>query len=112
MEKAFTGGDNSGMTATDTVKNNCYKVAKALAGPTGADALAVALAEHFVKTYPLVSAHLPHRRVVRTPQEAVLQEVVGGITSHGGERSPKHATGLSSPSPPPVADVAACTGRR
>lgn len=56
MEKAFTGGDNTGMTATDTVKNNCYKVCKALAGPTGADALAVSLAEHFIKNYPLVSA--------------------------------------------------------
>jgi urate oxidase len=54
MEKAFTAGDNSGMTATDTVKNNIYKVAKGQSKPVSADAFAVALAEHFVRTYPLV----------------------------------------------------------
>lgn len=57
MERAFTHGDNAGMTATDTVKNNVYKVAKAAAQPLSPDAFAVALAEHFLKTYPLVRTH-------------------------------------------------------
>ena len=70
MDKAFTAGDNAGMTATDTVKNNTYKVAKALPGPTGADAFAVALAEHFVKTYPLVSGHTAPRLASRRPGSA------------------------------------------
>ena len=71
MEKAFTAGDNSGMTATDTVKNNIYKVAKGQSKPVSADAFAVALAEHFVRTYPLV----------RTPRVA-LARTVGGCPTH------------------------------
>lgn len=56
MERAYTDGDNSGMTATDTIRNSVYLVAKGLAECCSVEAFAVRLAEYFVTTYPLVSA--------------------------------------------------------
>lgn len=68
MERAYTHGDNTGMTATDTVKNTArgklavqppshvapqvYAVAKAQTERCSPEHFAVALAEHFVATYP------------------------------------------------------------
>jgi urate oxidase len=85
MAQAYLAGDNSGMTATDTVKNTArgawlarqspdpschsrkaaharpcqqvYHVAKLQKQRCSADAFAVALAEHFVATYPLARGH-------------------------------------------------------
>ena len=44
------------MTATDTCRNNVYHVAKQMTQRCSADQFAVALAEHMVSSYPLVSA--------------------------------------------------------
>lgn len=55
MEPAYTHGDNTGMTATDTQKNTVYYVAKGLARPTAPERFAELLAEHFIQEYPLVS---------------------------------------------------------
>lgn len=55
MEQAFFVGDNSGMTATDTQKNTVYVVAKRMSTKCTIEEYAVALAQHFVATYPLVS---------------------------------------------------------
>lgn len=70
MEHAYKDGDNAGMTATDTQKNTVYIVAKRMSERCTADQFAVALAQHFVRTYPLVTKakvwveQKPWRRVV------------------------------------------------
>eukprot|EP00188_Purpureofilum_apyrenoidigerum_P005191 Plantae.Rhodophyta-Purpureofilum_apyrenoidigerum.ctg6531.p1 GENE.Plantae.Rhodophyta-Purpureofilum_apyrenoidigerum.ctg6531~~Plantae.Rhodophyta-Purpureofilum_apyrenoidigerum.ctg6531.p1 ORF type:complete len:315 (+),score=53.43 Plantae.Rhodophyta-Purpureofilum_apyrenoidigerum.ctg6531:86-1030(+) len=53
-EKAFTEGDNSLVISTDTVKNNCYVVAKAneMLSP---ESYSIALASHMLKEYEFVS---------------------------------------------------------
>lgn len=55
MEQAFLAGDNTGMTATDTQKNTVYVVAKRMAKRCSIEQYAIALAQHFVHTYPRVS---------------------------------------------------------
>lgn len=55
MEKAFTHGDNTGMTATDTQKNTVYVIAKQQQQRCSAEHFATELAKHFIKTYPRVS---------------------------------------------------------
>lgn len=55
MERAFTDGDNTGMTPTDTCKNTCYFVAKQCSQRTSPELYAIKLASHFIETYPLVS---------------------------------------------------------
>eukprot|EP00199_Chlamydomonas_sp_CCMP681_P005584 CAMPEP_0119102204 /NCGR_PEP_ID=MMETSP1180-20130426/1031_1 /TAXON_ID=3052 ORGANISM="Chlamydomonas cf sp, Strain CCMP681" /NCGR_SAMPLE_ID=MMETSP1180 /ASSEMBLY_ACC=CAM_ASM_000741 /LENGTH=261 /DNA_ID=CAMNT_0007086447 /DNA_START=94 /DNA_END=879 /DNA_ORIENTATION=- len=55
MEKAFINGDNTGMTATDTQKNTVYVVAQRMNKRCTMEEYAIALAQHFVKQYPLVS---------------------------------------------------------
>lgn len=55
MERAYTEGDNAGMTATDTMKNTVFQVAKAQARPCSPEEFATALARLFVAKYPLVS---------------------------------------------------------
>jgi urate oxidase len=79
MERAYTDGDNSGMTATDTVRNSVYYVAKGLAEYCSADAFAVRLAEHFVATYPLVSA-----ADVSVEQKGWERASVGGLPHDHG----------------------------
>lgn len=55
MELAFTDGDNTGMTATDTQKNLVYYVAKRMDKPCTVEEYAVALARYLVAKYPRVS---------------------------------------------------------
>eukprot|EP00798_Chlamydomonas_sp_ICE-L_P014548 gene14548-20589_t len=55
MEHSFINGENTGMTATDTQKNTVYIVAKRMSQRCSVDEYAIALAQHFVKTYPLVT---------------------------------------------------------
>lgn len=55
MELAFTDGDNTGMTATDTQKNTVYVVAKKMSKRCSIEQYGTALAQHFVHTYPRVS---------------------------------------------------------
>ena len=55
MAHAFLTPSNAGMTATDTQKNTVYVVAKRMAAPGSPENYAVALAQHFIATYPLVS---------------------------------------------------------
>ncbi|DBA99581.1 TPA: hypothetical protein ACH3X3_012157 [Trebouxia sp. C0006] len=55
MAHAFTGGSNADMTATDTQKNTVYYVAKQCSQRCTPEEYAIALAKHFVKTYPKVS---------------------------------------------------------
>lgn len=52
MARAYLRGDNSDMTATDTVKNGVYFVAKGLTQQCSAEVFAARLAEHFVGRYP------------------------------------------------------------
>ncbi|KXZ55900.1 hypothetical protein GPECTOR_2g1451 [Gonium pectorale] len=55
MEHAFIKGENTGMTATDTQKNTVYVVAQRMSQRCTVEQFAIALAQHFVRTYPLVS---------------------------------------------------------
>lgn len=55
MEHAYKTESNAGMTATDTQKNTVYYVAKNLPNNASPEDFAIALAKHFVNTYPLVS---------------------------------------------------------
>lgn len=55
MAHAFLTSSNAGMTATDTQKNTVYYIAKQMAAPCSPEEYAIALARHFVNTYPLVS---------------------------------------------------------
>jgi urate oxidase len=55
FERSYTHGDNSSVVATDSMKNTVYILAKdhPLDSP---ESFALHLADHFVKTYPQVSA--------------------------------------------------------
>ncbi|KAL6756974.1 hypothetical protein V8C86DRAFT_2611861 [Haematococcus lacustris] len=55
MEHAFKQGDNTGMTATDTQKNTVYIIAQRMSQRCSCEEYAIALAQHFVRQYPLVS---------------------------------------------------------
>ncbi|GLI59081.1 hypothetical protein VaNZ11_000768 [Volvox africanus] len=55
MGHAFFKGENTGMTATDTQKNTVYVVAQRMSQKCTVEQFAIALAQHFVLTYPLVS---------------------------------------------------------
>lgn len=55
MEHAFLTPSNAGMTSTDTQKNTVYVVAKRMSERCTVEEYAIALAKHFVDTYPLVS---------------------------------------------------------
>jgi urate oxidase len=73
MAHAFLTDSNAGMTATDTQKNTVYYIAKQMSQRCSPEEYALALARHFVKTYPLVSKakvtveEAPWRRL-QTPQ--------------------------------------------
>lgn len=83
MERAFTDGDNTGMTATDTQKNTVYVVAKRMAKRCSVEQYAAALAQHFVTTYPRVS-----RAKVWVEQAPWKRVTIGGIShEHGYEMS-------------------------
>ena len=55
MAHAFLTDSNAGMTSTDTQKNTVYYIAKQFPNPCSPEEYALALARHYVKTYPLVS---------------------------------------------------------
>lgn len=55
MAHAYLTSSNKGMTATDTVKNTVYYIAKQTKQPCSPEEYAIALARHLVDTYPLVS---------------------------------------------------------
>lgn len=55
MAHAYKTPSNAGMTATDTQKNTVYYVAKQLPSNASPEDFGIALAKHFVTTYPLVT---------------------------------------------------------
>lgn len=55
MTHAFMQGDNSGMTPTDTQKNTVYVVGQRMPQKCSPEEYAIALAQHFVHMYPLVT---------------------------------------------------------
>ncbi|EIE26572.1 urate oxidase II [Coccomyxa subellipsoidea C-169] len=55
MAHAFLDGSNTDMTATDTQKNTVYYIAKQCNKRCSPEEYAIALARHFVATYPKVS---------------------------------------------------------
>ena len=55
MAHAYKSPSNAGMTATDTQKNTVYFIAKQLPSNASPEDFAIALAKHFVVTYPLVT---------------------------------------------------------
>jgi len=77
-EKAFTEGDNSMVISTDTVKNNCYVVAKkdAMLNP---ESYSIALAIHMLEEYPFITGVRVH--TVEKPWARV--EVDGRPHAHG-----------------------------
>ena len=81
MAKAYLVGDNTGMTATDTMKNTVYRVAKQQARPCGPEEFAARLARHYVNTYPLLTG-----TTVRVRQKS--WERYGGKHVHGFTGSP------------------------
>jgi urate oxidase len=52
---AYLEGSNAGMTPTDTQKNTVYYIAKRLRHNASPEDFAIAIARHFVGTYPKVS---------------------------------------------------------
>ena len=85
MAHAFLTESNAGMTATDTQKNTVYYIAKQMSQRCSPEEYALALARHFVKTYPLVSKakvtveESPWRRI-ETPQGPHNHGYVGSGT--------------------------------
>ncbi|KAL0019218.1 hypothetical protein WJX77_010006 [Trebouxia sp. C0004] len=79
MAHAFTGGSNADMTATDTQKNTVYYVAKQCSQRCTPEEYAIALARHFVKTYPKVSK--AKVRVEEQPWKRVSMD--GNAHDHG-----------------------------
>jgi urate oxidase len=55
MAHAYLKGENTDMVATDTQKNTVYYVAKQCSQKCSAEEYAIALAKHFVSTYPGVT---------------------------------------------------------
>ena len=58
-DRVFTKGDNTDLVATDTQKNTVYIVAKRTDASTP-EAFGVALCEHLLKEYPILSLSLIH----------------------------------------------------
>ncbi|KAF8064689.1 uricase [Scenedesmus sp. PABB004] len=79
MEAAFTDGDNTGMTATDTQKNTVYIIAKRMAKRCSIEQYGTALAQHFVTTYPRVS-----KARVWVEQAPWRRVEIGGIAHEHG----------------------------
>ena len=80
MEKAYTSGDNGGMTTTDTTRNMCYVVAQRCKERTSMEEYAIRLARTFIETYPLIDG--VSVTVDQAPWERA--KVRGGVEhSHG-----------------------------
>lgn len=70
MEKAYTEGQNTGMTATDTQKNTIYWLAKHCSERCSPEEFAVTVAKHLVTKYEKVSKATVS--VEQTPWERVV----------------------------------------
>lgn len=84
MERAFTDGDNTGMTATDTQKNLVYYVAKRMDKPCTIEEYAIALARYLVAKYPRVS------RAKVAVEQAPWQRYVSSFSSSSSSSSQPH----------------------
>ena len=79
MAHAYTTHSNEGMTTTDTTKNQCYVVAKAMKTRCSPEDYALALGKQFVDSYPLISAC--EVRVEQAPWQRT--KVMGSDHDHG-----------------------------
>jgi urate oxidase len=79
MAHAYTTHSNDGMTTTDTTKNQCYVVAKAMKTRCSPEDYALALGTQFVDSYPLISAC--EVRVEQAPWQRT--KVMGSDHDHG-----------------------------
>jgi len=79
MAHAFLTPSNKNMTATDTQKNTVYYVAKQCSQRCSPEEYAIALAKHFVNTYPKVSK--AKVKVQAKPWQRV--EIGGEAHDHG-----------------------------
>lgn len=78
-EPAFTVGDNSGIVATDSIKNTVYAKAKACTNVISMEDFGILLGQHFVNTYPVVRG--AQVNIIEKPWESL---VIGGkVHSHG-----------------------------
>ncbi|KAL3140044.1 hypothetical protein ABBQ38_004324 [Trebouxia sp. C0009 RCD-2024] len=79
MAHAFIEGSNADMTATDTQKNTVYFVAKQCSQRCTPEEYAIALAKHYVKTYPKVS-----KAKIRVEEQPWKRIDVGGTPHQHG----------------------------
>ena len=79
MAHAYKTHSNEGMTTTDTTKNQCYVVAKAMKTRCSPEDYALALGKQFVDSYPLISAC--EVRVEQAPWQRT--KVMGSDHDHG-----------------------------
>ena len=93
MAHAYTTHSNDGMTTTDTTKNQCYVVAKAMKTRCSPEDYALALGKQFVDSYPLISAC-----EVRVEQAPWQRTKVMGSDPTTGTHSPRRPLGHASPS--------------
>ncbi|KAL3677186.1 hypothetical protein R1sor_027134 [Riccia sorocarpa] len=78
---SYSEGDNSAIVATDTIKNTIYVLAKRCAKSLSVEEFGVMLGEHFVSTYPEVTA--AHISMIQRPWERVS---VDGLQHEHGYR--------------------------
>ena len=79
MAHAYKTPSNEGMTTTDTTKNQCYVVAKAMQKRCAPETYALALGKQFLDSYPLISA--VEVRVEQAPWRRT--KVLGADHDHG-----------------------------
>ena len=87
MAHAYKTPSNEGMTTTDTTKNQCYVVAKAMQKRCSPEEYALALGKQFVDSYPLISA--VEVRVEQAPWRRT--RVHGAPITITATRSPRRA---------------------
>ncbi|CAA6660497.1 unnamed protein product [Spirodela intermedia] len=86
---AYTGGDNSAIVATDTMKNTVYVKAKECSDVVSMEEFAIILGKHFTSFYPQVTAAIV--TIVEKPWERVA--IDGRPHKHGFKLgSEKHRT--------------------
>lgn len=86
---AYTAGDNSGIVATDTMKDTVYAKAKECSEPLSMESFAILLARHFTSLYPQVTAAII--KIIEKPWERIA--VDGQPHVHGFKLgSEKHTT--------------------
>mmetsp|Transcript_21583 Transcript_21583/g.59835 ORF Transcript_21583/g.59835 Transcript_21583/m.59835 type:complete len:316 (-) Transcript_21583:1079-2026(-) len=83
MEHSFFTGSNAGMTATDTQKNTVYVVAKRCSERCTPEEYSIALAQHFLREYPLVS-----KAKIAVEQKPWTRAQLNGVPhNHGFEKN-------------------------